>query len=228
MIKMLVTSFYHTLIDDEEAIPASTMLELDRIRSQKTKITIISNGLLDEVLYYNHDYPFIDYIIALNGGVLFNAKNNKRIYGRAFTKQEIKKITRSFTNKTIYYYDENNKYDYIPNTRVYKIAIKLTKQETNIFRIKDYKQSTFFIDNEFYLEISKNTSWDLLQKILEKEKIKPEELMCIIDNESEEDILKNIKKTFIIKNGLRKLKGIRLSNSNNERGVEEIIKKEIK
>ena len=47
MIKMVVSSFYNTLIDNEEAIPVSTMLEIERIRK---KGIIFSVGR-----YYNAD-----------------------------------------------------------------------------------------------------------------------------------------------------------------------------
>ena len=228
MIKMLVTSFYHTLIDDEESIPTSTMLELDRLRNNNTKITIITNGTLEDVLYYNHDYPFIDYIIALNGGVLLDVNNNKKIYGKAFTKQEIKRISNSFANKEIIYYSENNKYNSLPQEKIYKISIKLSKKETSIYRIKNYMQSVFIDEENYYLEISNNISWEMLKLLLKKENIKSDELLCIIQNDSEKAISENINNTFILHNGLKGLKGKRCSKTNNNKGVETIIKKEIK
>lgn len=228
MIKMLVTSFYHTLIDDEESIPTSTMLELDRIRNNNTKITILTNGLLEDVLYYNHDYPFIDYIISLNGGLLLDVNKNKKVYGKAFTKQEIKKIANSFANKEVFYYSENKKYKTIPSERVYKIAIKLSKKEAGIYKIKEYEQSIYIEEDNYYLELTKNTSWQMLKHLMNKKEINKEELLCIIQNDSEQEILDNISNTFILHNGLKSLKGKRSSKTNNNKGVETIIKKEIK
>ena len=59
MIKMVVSSFYNTLIDEEDAIPTSTMLEIDRIRKKGIIFTICTNRLYTELLEYNRDFPFI-------------------------------------------------------------------------------------------------------------------------------------------------------------------------
>jgi hydroxymethylpyrimidine pyrophosphatase-like HAD family hydrolase len=42
MIKIVVSSFYNTLINYEEAIDASTMLEIDRIRNKGILFTILT------------------------------------------------------------------------------------------------------------------------------------------------------------------------------------------
>ncbi len=70
MIKMFISSFYNTLIDEEDAIPTTTMLAIDQLKQKNILITIITNRLQNEVLYYNKDYPFIDYIISLNGSII--------------------------------------------------------------------------------------------------------------------------------------------------------------
>ena len=61
MIKMITCSFYNTLIDKEDAIPLSTMLQIDKARQEKIKFTILTNRSSEELKYYNRDYPFIDY-----------------------------------------------------------------------------------------------------------------------------------------------------------------------
>ena len=40
MIRIVVSSFYNTLINLEEAIPTSTMLEIDRIRNTLDNISV--------------------------------------------------------------------------------------------------------------------------------------------------------------------------------------------
>ena len=70
MIRMLISSFYNTIIDKEDAIPMSTMLEIDKLRKKGILFSVCTNRDKDEVLYYNHDYPFMDYIIAYNGNYL--------------------------------------------------------------------------------------------------------------------------------------------------------------
>ena len=64
MIKMVVSGFYNTLLDEEEAIPTSTMLEIERIRQKGVAFTICTNRLYTEVLDYNKDFPFLDYIVS--------------------------------------------------------------------------------------------------------------------------------------------------------------------
>ena len=40
MLKMIVSSFYNTIIDYEEAIPTSTVLEIDRIRNKGISFSV--------------------------------------------------------------------------------------------------------------------------------------------------------------------------------------------
>ena len=67
MKKMIVISFYNALIDDEYAIKKSIMLEIERIRKKGLLFCVCTNRTYQEVLEYNRDFPFIDYIVALNG-----------------------------------------------------------------------------------------------------------------------------------------------------------------
>ena len=62
-MRMFISSFYNTLINNEEAIPVSTMLEIEKLKNKGILFSVCTNRLKDDVLYYNHDYPFIDYII---------------------------------------------------------------------------------------------------------------------------------------------------------------------
>jgi len=92
MIKLFVTSFYNTLIDEEDAIPTSTMFAIDKLKQKGTKLVILTNRLEDEVIYYNHDYPFIDYIISLNGSRVLDMKTNKSKEFLSFNKSELEEI----------------------------------------------------------------------------------------------------------------------------------------
>ena len=84
MIRMVVSSFYNTLINYEEAIPTSTMLEIDRIRNNNVLFTVSTNGLYNEILDYNKDFPFVDYIISLNGSYVYDVKNNMVVLNSQF------------------------------------------------------------------------------------------------------------------------------------------------
>ena len=47
---MVVSSFYNTIINKEEAIPTSTMLEIDRIRQKGIIFSICTNRQYNEIL----------------------------------------------------------------------------------------------------------------------------------------------------------------------------------
>ena len=85
MIKMITCSFYNTLIDKEDAIPLSTMLQIDKARQEKIKFTILTNRSSEELKYYNRDYPFIDYVVAFNGNYIVDFEKNKVLYKNPFS-----------------------------------------------------------------------------------------------------------------------------------------------
>ena len=64
MYKLFVSDFDGTLIDSDEAIPLSTMVEIDRIRKLGVKIVITTGRILKSILEYNKDFPFLDYVIS--------------------------------------------------------------------------------------------------------------------------------------------------------------------
>ena len=57
-MRMFISSFYNTLINNEEAIPVSTMLEIEKLKNKGILFSVCTNRLNDDVLYYNHDYQF--------------------------------------------------------------------------------------------------------------------------------------------------------------------------
>ena len=59
MIRMIVSSFYNTIIDEEDAIPTSTMFELDSYKEKGSVFTVLTNRGIDEVLYYNETDDFL-------------------------------------------------------------------------------------------------------------------------------------------------------------------------
>ena len=95
MIKMVVSSFYNTLINEEDAIPTSTMLEIERIRQKGIIFTMCTNRQYQEILDYNKDFPFVDYIISLNGSLVYDVAKDKIIYQKKLTKTIINKIHNS-------------------------------------------------------------------------------------------------------------------------------------
>ena len=79
-MKMVVSSFNKTLINSEEAISYSTMVEIDRIRNNGDKFSIMTRESLRKVIDYNKDFPFIDYVISFNGAVVYDVVNKDFLY----------------------------------------------------------------------------------------------------------------------------------------------------
>ena len=218
MIKMLVCSFYNTLIDEEDAIPTSTMLEIDRLRQKGIKVTLLTNRLQDELIYYNHDYPFIDYIISLNGSVILDVNKNKEMTFNAFTKKELNEIEKYYSKEEISFYTKDKVYNSIPQEAVYKVEIKNTNK-----KISKYYNSIFKIEKESYLEISKNSIYEALKKL----KINSSELLCIIGNNSELELVNKLDNLYVVRNASSTLKNKadNIIKSNTKKGVEEVLKK---
>ena len=229
MIRMVLSSFYNTLIDNEDAIPTSTMFEIDRIRHNNILFTISTNRLVKDVLYYNKDFPFIDYIISLNGSYVYDVNNNNCIYKKAIDKKEIYKIEELFTK--IKYYDENNSYDNKDNLEeILKIEIPISnKNKIELLDKINVNYSILTINKKKYIEItSKDTNPFIgLKKIMYKENINSKEIVSIIGNQSDIEILKNIKKSYVISSSSKYFKGLdaQKTRSNNNKGVENIINK---
>ena len=220
MIKLLVTSFYNTLINEEDAIPTSTMLELDRVKQTGIKFCVITNRLQEDVLYYNQDYPFIDYIVSLNGGVVLDVNQNQTLEKKAFTKSELESISKEYAGKEITYFTKEKEEQTIPQEPVYKIEIKGAKKKKST----KYVETMLKRNKENFLEIAKNTPYDSLKSI------KKEEILAIIGNESEKPILENIENTYVVKNAPKALRDQtkKITSSNIKKGVEQVIKEEIK
>lgn len=218
MIRMLISSFYNTIIDKEDAIPMSTMLEIDKLRKNGILFSVCTNRDKDEVLYYDHDYPFLDYIIAYNGNYIYDVNKKKSIFSNYLKKSIIKEIENIFKDYKINYYKENNK--------IYKLEIKVKKKEFNLIdRLDklDVYTSIFTYNKEHFIEITSGSIIDGINKL----KISPDKIVSIIGNLSEKQLIKDIEKTYVVSNSPKELKELAnyKTKSNNSKGVEQVIKK---
>ena len=230
-MKMILSSFYNTLINDEDSIPQSTMLEIDRIRRNNNLFTIITNRVCKDVLFYNYSYPFIDYIISLNGSLIYDVKNNKYIFEEKISKKDIELVNKIFSNYKIFYYT-NNVYVEEVNTsnKIYKIEIEINKKDINNFDDININlnKSIFVRNKKYYLEFtsSKVNVYNSVKYLCDKKKIDINEIISIIGNESEKGLLQ-LPNTYIIGNSPKSLKELtyKRTKSNNSMGVELILKK---
>lgn len=226
MIKMVACSFYNTLIDKEDAIAMSTMLEIDRIRNKNIKFIVLTNRSVNEVLYYNKDFPFIDYIISFNGNYILDVNKNKIIYKKCLEKNYIEEILTKYKDNKIYLYSDNkvlNRTNYA-EFEIYKIEIELKKKD---LKKLNSNYSIFKYRNKTYLEINSNNYNFGMIKLLDSLGISKEEVLLIIGNESEKGLINLIPNTYIIGNSPKSLKEMnaKKTSSNNFKGVEKVIKK---
>lgn len=232
MLKMVSSSFYNTLIDNEEAIPKTTMLEIDRIRKKNILFTINTNRHYKEVLDYNKSYNFIDYIISLNGSYIYDVNKEKCIFKKKLSTVNLKKIKDTYKDKDIFYYTEDNILNDYENNDIYKVEIKIDNDLDELLkRAKKLKvnMSILSINDEDFLEITSNNAsmFTGLDKISLKNNFELKNILSICGNDSDLPIVKNIEKAFIVKNSsnLLKKETRRVTFSNNEKGVERVLKK---
>lgn len=102
MYKLFVSDFDGTLIDSDEAIPLSTMVEIDRIRKRGVKFVIATGRILKSVLDYNKDFPFLDYVISCDGAYVYDVCNRKPLFKKPLGPSIIKKIKKLYSDRDIY------------------------------------------------------------------------------------------------------------------------------
>lgn len=232
MKKMVINSFYNTLIDKEDAIPLSTMLEIERIRKSGNKFVILTNRSAEELAFYNRDFPFIDYIIAFNGNYVLDVENNKCLLDTKLREEDIELIKEKYPNHSKLFYSLDKSYcEDILCTDVYKIEIELKPREAKKVELinNDYiKSSIFNYNKKIYLEITsaKSNNCKAVEILMRLEEITKKDVITILGNDSEINLLKYIKESYVVSNAkeIKKLATYK-TKSSNAKGSENIIKK---
>lgn len=232
MIKMIVCSFYNTLINDEEAIPTSTMLEIERLKKKGIIFAICTNDLYQDVLDYNRDFPFIDYIISLNGSYVYDVERKRCLFKSKLSLPNLKKIKEYFEPDKTTYYTDRNSFQKITNDMeqsIYKVEVEITDKE-ELSKIKKMNITTSIIHKQGkdLLEITSNKGnmFSGIDQISLKTGISLKEILVIGANESDYSLITNITNSYIMANSCEKLKQTKAKKtlSNNEKGVEKILK----
>ncbi len=235
MIKMVVSSFYNTLIDLEDAIPTSTMLQIERLHKKKILFSVCTNRRFQEILEYNKDFPFVDYIISLNGSYIYDVENGKSLFKSKLSTINLKKVTALFEKEKMTFYGEDKVYkkkEEIGENEIYKIEVEfpihVEAYEDALKKMK-VNYSILEINNKKYLEItsSKANMFVGVDKISLKNSIGLKEIMVICANDSDVPMVKNIPNSYIMKNSAESLKRIceNVTFSNDNKGVENVLKK---
>lgn len=233
MVKIIVSSFYNTLINSEEAIPISTMLEIERVRKKGIVFSVCTNNLPADVLYYNRDFPFLDYLIALNGAYVYDVKKEKCIYQKKLSLVTVKKIQKIFSNYKLKLYTLTKCLDNIEGITedIYKITVEIPKKKVDIKELEALNITYSFLklNNKIYLELTSNLTNNLkaLEKILTRNKISLTETLVIAGNEADLPLIKNIPNNYLVSNSPKELKEFASgrTKSNNLKGVEQVLKK---
>lgn len=103
MYKLFISDFDGTLINSEEAIPLSTMVEIDRIRKLGVKFCVATGRILKSILDYNRDFPFLDFVIACDGAYVYDVVRRKVLSKKALGGSVIKKVKKLYHDKDIYF-----------------------------------------------------------------------------------------------------------------------------
>lgn len=241
MYKVVVSEFDRTLINSEEAISSSTVMEIDRIRNMGCLFCISTDRVLSDVLNYNKDFIFTDYIISCSGAYLYDVLNDKVIYKKNITNIVLKKILDNFSDYDIYAYLEDRCWliKNIVKEKIYKLEIvcpskkilnsiseKLDELKLNI---KFFSKKT---DKNYVIEIIMDSvdKSVCLEKICKLRKISMDEVVYIGAFENDSFISKKVGYSVCMKNGDSSLKKEcnMICPSNDDKGVKNVLSQLIK
>ena len=241
MYKIVVSEFDRTLINSEEAISGSTVMEIDRIRNNGCLFCISTDRFLSDVLDYNKDFIFTDYIICCSGAYLYDVVNDKIVYKKNITNVVLKKILDNFSDYDIYAYLEDRYWliKGIVKEKIYKLEIvcpnkkvlssiseKLDELNLNIKYFSRKKDKTYIL--EIIMDsVDKSIC---IEKICKLRKVSMDEVVYIGAFENDSLISKKVGYSVCVKNGdasLKKQSNI-ICSSNDDKGVKNVLSQLIK
>ena len=156
MYKMFVSDFDGTLIDSDEAIPLSTMVEIDRIRKLGVKFVVATGRILKSVLDYNRDFPFLDYVISCDGAYVYDVCRRKSLVKKPVPGSILKKIKKLYSDCRIYFCTLQEEYlcmDDVVYSEVKKRRIDFLsfyqENKTNIYKMEVYFKTKKERDSAF-------------------------------------------------------------------------------
>lgn len=238
MYRLFVSDFDGTLLDSDEAIPLSTMVEIDRIRRDGVKFAVASDRILKSVLDYNRDFPFLDYVISCDGAYVYDVVHRKALLKKPLQVSIIKKIKKMYSNGELYLDTVQEKYLYkndivyseVKNRLVsfsefyethknliYQLEIKFStkKDRDNAFReLEELQLKAHFIKKDqkkdYRIIIVSNDSSKVfgLEKICKKEHLSLEQVVYVGDDEEDIPILLSVGQSAVVSNGSKKAKKV--------------------
>ena len=136
-MKKIAICNFNDLIGEEDAISVNTMLKIEKIKKEKYLLGVYTNRSIEEILYYNRDFPFIDYIINDKGFFIYDVKKSKKILNKKINKQFISKLCKMYQKNTITFIGENGiiKENRIKDEDIYVIEIQSKENKLDDFSL---------------------------------------------------------------------------------------------
>lgn len=246
MYKLIVSSFLNTIINDYEEIPMSTVVLIDELRRSGIKFVIATGKDIDSIIYYNKDFPFMDYLITSNGAYIYDMNKNKVIFKKNIGIRTIKRIIKSYYDKSIIYLTNDSRINLISNEKdkfieenknnIYKIDLyfenKLTAEqslkEISLLEL-DINTNLQIYNDKYYIEITHSSASKdkALERIAKKLKIDMKDIISFGSGYSDMEIIKKVGYGVAMKNACKKLKSVAndITLDNNSKGVEFYLRK---
>lgn len=145
MKKLIMSDFDETLINSDEEIPTSTVMVIDDLRRRGYKFAVATGRPLKSILDYNHDFLFIDYVVASNGSYIYDCVKEKKIYKKNLLYSNVKKIINNYFDKSIIYLINDITWNLISDKSAYE-------KDYDVIKVDDYKE---------FIEINKNNIYKM-------------------------------------------------------------------
>lgn len=215
MFKLIISDFKDTLIDREESISTDTIISIDNYRRNSGLFSICTDLGIEEVLYYDKSFHFIDYIIGFSGSIIYDVNKEKIIYNKHILISKVKKIIKNI-NKVVMY-DINSKKVKNLDNNIYRIDIPNNKDNLEFIKSID----VFYYENDKIITITGSNIYECIMKIIKK-KITFREVLCI-PNDKKFSCCTDLFYCVGLSNCKIKVKKIR--KDNNSDGIIDILKK---
>ena len=221
MYKILVSDFDGTLVGEELAISFPVVLAIDKIRREKKVLfTIATSRCLGDILYYNRDFSFLDYVVASNGAVVYDVNKEKILFKKSVLVSNVKKIYNTFKGYDIYACRKDRKFRLVnledikdiykleivckSDTDIEEVISKLDNLNLKITCAKNYINGTYYVDI-VYEGINKFTG---VEVICNKKKIDNREVISIGESDNDIELVRDSGYGVSTNNGIDKVKEV--------------------
>ena len=236
MYQLLISDFDGTLIDSDEAIPLSTMVEIDRIRRSGVKFVVATNRILKSILEYNRDFPFLDYVISCDGAYVYDVCRRKSLVKKPVPGSILKKIKKLYSGCRIYFCTLQEEYlcmddvvcsevkkrriDFLSfyeanKNSIYKMILSFTTKKMRNSVLKELEElkinASFHTTDkkkDYRIEVMARDARKVfgIEKICKKEKVSLEQVVFLGDSDEDIPIFLSVGKSIAVSNGSRKAK----------------------